>query len=484
MHDRERWACHGVARDSGDGRVVNAEWIGDYESLLASREEIWLGRDDSLVESESPAAVHQLIQRGRIRLTSLAKQVVSLNQSGGSAGPAATLLSTGRLVIVQRRVDRPIPPSRPRMRPEPPRPSPRLDSPTATSWIKFQVVHHVTGAPYSGIRLSVRIPGGHEVALRTNDAGLAGIDEISPGECDIWCPLRDARLARTAEFVGLNAPPPPPMNAGRSKRGVTSEWIAEVEAHRVKTGETLESIARSHGFSWQELAEFNWGTSNPDQINLHLRDDVGCTQKTPDGFNYRFTSEDEPGLVHIPKPWSRRGLATGRTHVIRVRIAAGFRLVLRNDLGLAIPAAEYELTLADESIRTGRLGGGGVSLIHDPPPGPVEVRYIDLDDIEAKSLAATVRKSFDDRQPREIHRLFRYPAETVQRAFKAYDEFFNDYRGGGLRADIEAEWAGDEDAMLLLYTYLAEAGLEDPGAESGSSDPAASSKVDSEARRG
>ncbi len=242
--------------------------------------------------------------------------------------------------------------------------------------------------------------------------------------------------------------------------------IALVEEHRVKTGETLAGLAKSAGLSWQQLAQFNWGTADPDKINEHLRDEVGCTKKTKDGRNYVFDDSDHPGIVFIPKPWEQKGLATDQIHTIRVRKRSRFFVILRNDADLAIPEAEYEATLADGSLHKGRLGLGGVDAIENPPPGTVEIRFPDVDDIEAKSIAATVRKAFDDRNPREIHRMFRYPARTIRRAFAAYDKYFNDYRGKGLRNDIEQEWSSDPDARMFLFGYLNSAQITDSGSES------------------
>ena len=62
--------------------------------------------------------------------------------------------------------------------------------------------------------------------------------------------------------------------------------IVTVERHKVRSGESLDSIAKSAGLTWQDLATFNWGTADPDEINLRLRDDIGCTKKTADGVNY------------------------------------------------------------------------------------------------------------------------------------------------------------------------------------------------------
>ncbi len=95
--------------------------------------------------------------------------------------------------------------------------------------------------------------------------------------------------------------------------------ITVVKVHKVQTGETLESIAKANGLPWQVLAKFNWGTSVPEEIDRHLRDDVGCTKKTKDRKNYIFDSSDDPGLIYIPKPFSVKSLGTRKTHVIRVR---------------------------------------------------------------------------------------------------------------------------------------------------------------------
>lgn len=70
--------------------------------------------------------------------------------------------------------------------------------------------------------------------------------------------------------------------------------------HRVRDGETLESIALQNGLTWQELARHNFGTDIPQEVNQHLRAKVGCTRRTANGQNYIFTSKDEPGIIEIP----------------------------------------------------------------------------------------------------------------------------------------------------------------------------------------
>ena len=103
------------------------------------------------------------------------------------------------------------------------------------------------------------------------------------------------------------------------QEGGQGVWrIALIESHKVKTGESIESLATQAGMTWQQLARFNWDTDVPDKINEHLRDDVGCTKKTPSGYNYVFDDTDDPGIVYIPRPWQADGLMTNLTHVVRV----------------------------------------------------------------------------------------------------------------------------------------------------------------------
>ena len=72
--------------------------------------------------------------------------------------------------------------------------------------------------------------------------------------------------------------------------------------YKVKTGDSIKSIAESVGMTWQELARLNWGTDVPDEINWYLKNFFVCTKKTADGNNYMFTSHDEPGILVLPKP--------------------------------------------------------------------------------------------------------------------------------------------------------------------------------------
>jgi hypothetical protein len=202
----------------------------------------------------------------------------------------------------------------------PPAPPPEpLRQEKKLTWIEIKIMNDQTGQPVNWVRLTVKTPDGNEAYYTTNAAGIIRIDDIEPGTCDVSCDVKGVHLKDTLSFVGTGEP----KGGGNSDldgQPTSTVRIAQIEEHKVKKGETLDGLAKAAGMTWKELANFNWGVQTPNEINEHLRDDVGCTKKTSDGANYVFDDSDDPGLVYIPKPWKQEGLATAKTHVFRVKV--------------------------------------------------------------------------------------------------------------------------------------------------------------------
>jgi hypothetical protein len=70
--------------------------------------------------------------------------------------------------------------------------------------------------------------------------------------------------------------------------------------HRVKNGESWQSLAGQYGFSAEEIIYANFATLVPEEVNWYLRQYVGCTQPTRDGKNWMFSSGARPGIIQIP----------------------------------------------------------------------------------------------------------------------------------------------------------------------------------------
>jgi hypothetical protein len=193
------------------------------------------------------------------------------------------------------------------------------------TYIEIRVIDDVTGDPVEWVRMAVRLPTGDSSYHTTDAKGLIRIDGIEPGSCDIWCDLKNPELTNTPGFIAMGEKKDHgdrPANVERYKRipkKSGTRQIALITPHKVKDGESIDSIARANGWTWKELAKFNFGTDVPNEINKHLVKDVGCWKKTKDGYNYQFTDRDTPGIMYVPKKWEEDGLATGQTHVVRVR---------------------------------------------------------------------------------------------------------------------------------------------------------------------
>jgi hypothetical protein len=233
---------------------------------------------------------------------------------------------------------------------------------------------------------------------------------------------------------------------------------AVFKEHKVRTGETLVSLAAKAGLSGKELTEFNWGTSDPKEINRFLRDVVGCTKKTADGKNYMFDSSDDPGIVLVPKRCEARGLAVNERHTIRVLRRRVLFIRLKDDAGHPIPDTSFKLLFSDDSSREGTLGRAGIAVIKDPPEGPFAVFFPDQADILAKSLAACCRDAVAAADVKEVCRFLQHPPDIIAAAIEAYSDYYDDYGGKGLLEDLYA-CVADDDALAAVEGLMAYAGL-------------------------
>lgn len=216
-------------------------------------------------------------------------------------------------------------------------------------------------------------------SLSTGADGSAEIQRTAAGSHTVTSRFRGMTIDETLVFVAMGeAPSGGAATTGASRR--PPRCIALVEEHRVRSGETLEGLARDLGLTVRELAQFNWGVSSPREIEARLRDEVGCTQRSDDGSRYVFDDSDEPGILYLPQTWDEAGLAHGERHTVRVRRIERRlpELRLRYRIDVDAPAAKDDtLTLTTEDgswkheIRVADVAESEpdqVELVFPPPP--------------------------------------------------------------------------------------------------------------------
>ncbi len=268
---------------------------------------------------DAASQLRPLVNDIEFHMTPRADVLVSPAPVGGRPSYVATLIAEGRLTLLESRVPVKVRGGVAPIKPpddEPDEPPP--PGPTQTSWIKLRVVDDATGEPVAGVALQVKLPSGQERKFSTRPDGMIDIQDIDPGTVDVWSDTTGATVEDACDFVVAGEAPSGTPATDRTEKARGARLI-EIDEHRVATGETTESVAAANNLTWQELAQFNWQTQDPEELAEHQREDLGCTRRAASGIGCEFDSGDNPGVLFVPKKWEQRGLATEQTHTFRAR---------------------------------------------------------------------------------------------------------------------------------------------------------------------
>ncbi|SEA13881.1 hypothetical protein [Rubrimonas cliftonensis] len=217
-----------------------------------------------------------------------------------------------------------------------PTPAEEPVQPCPLSWIKFQFLAKEGDLPLAGVEAVVMDPNGAERRATSDAQGVIEIRPAAPGAWAIYTPIEGRTISDTFHLtssaeagapVTASQTPEPEPRPGQTPaedpnqtRAEAMPWapraFAEITKHKVQDGDDLVGLAEQVGLTWDELAFFNFGVKEPEQINRQLRDLVGCTNADANG-NYWFTGEDDPGMMFLPWPFGADGLATETVHIFR-----------------------------------------------------------------------------------------------------------------------------------------------------------------------
>jgi hypothetical protein len=195
--------------------------------------------------------------------------------------------------------------------------------------LMLQIVDDVTEEPIPELELKLTLPDGSSKKATTDDDGKIELSDLTPGRVKVASSIEGATLKETLAFVKAGILPAlqPAGQKRRRKKTVSGKYIAKLVSHKVSDGETLESIAESYGLTADAIAKFNWGTTDPEKIQSHLLIDVGCTKKDDSG-KFVLSSEDDPGVIYIPRPLEMDWVALEQRHIWRVKKLPDPRLYL------------------------------------------------------------------------------------------------------------------------------------------------------------
>ncbi len=344
----------------------------------------------------------------------------------------------------------------------------------ANGWIKIRIVDDETNRPAMGIGLDIKFPDGYESHYPVGVTGNIEVRAIASGRCDISCNFSDVYIEDCFKFVkvGENSAEQKGVQRQDQRAADTQDdykaqkgsHLLDIEEHKVKDGETLESLAKQNDLTWQQLAYFNYGTKDLAKVNLFVANMVGSSKMTEDGKTYVFQSSDDPGIVYIPKRWSLANLDTDSIHTIRVkkvRTRKDITLELKTSEGLEIPEAEYSVVFADGSEKNGLLDKKGFATVSPSIPGPFSVTYPNHDDIRAKSMAAAMSKELQEKNLEKVIGLLTQPKDSLKDMSTMYTKYFNTLSGNGLVEDID-NLASGKDQQIIVDHLLVRAELKAP----------------------
>jgi LysM repeat protein len=201
---------------------------------------------------------------------------------------------------------------------------PPLASTPEPSWFELEVVWDDTGQPVSGLSLEIQPRDGDGASRRTCTTDSDGRVRVktAPTSSDVYSSLKSFSASQCAAFAGAgdrSGAPPGQADGVLPAQRPCPKTIVLVESRKVRTGETLASIADELGLTSEDLALFNFGTKDPEEVNEHLKISVGCTRTGPDGKSYVFDDHDSPGQILVPRQWRMNALAPERPHVLRIK---------------------------------------------------------------------------------------------------------------------------------------------------------------------
>ncbi|WP_300672773.1 type VI secretion system tube protein TssD [Desulfoluna sp.] len=329
-------------------------------------------------------------------------------------------------------------------------------------------VNHDTMEVVSGVKAQIACPDGSSQHVLSSQNGCFSMQAVDKGHYSLSgfnARPPSAWLGNSYSLVKINQPNAsdfgkinPSRRKGKQARHHSAfKHLCKIKEHQVTKGELFSGVAKSHGFSFEELAFFNWGTKQRQKIPEQLKLRFECGELSPAGDEYFLNK----GTIYIPESVEKSGLSVNVQHVAFLK-QPGQRDVKAKVLTSThdpIPNVEATLTLGDESTVTAISDEDGVALfagISSDLAGYIS--YEDEGDLIAKSLAANIQAAIQGGDMESLLSLMQSAVDfkTVGAAYKANykGELSEDIRGAfdsGVQKDVVD--------FLLVKTGLADDGM-------------------------
>jgi hypothetical protein len=163
--------------------------------------------------------------------------------------------------------------------------------------VELRVVWDDSGEPVQNLPIVI-----DNNVVCTDSSGIVRIDRARARSCKAQCNLDGVALEECVLFAGTGEKTSTYNRTEDEKQGdrtrtAKPKAIVLCETRKVKSSETIESVAKEAGLAPENLSYFNWKTREYKGL-----DDA-----------------EDAGIIYLPMQWSMKGLDTKQKHVIRVR---------------------------------------------------------------------------------------------------------------------------------------------------------------------
>ena len=184
------------------------------------------------------------------------------------------------------------------------------------SFLSVRLVADASDESISGVKLIAEFPNRSKKEATTDRGGRIDIDFDGYGPATLTSSIKGAKLNDTLVYVRTAATPSPnAKDLGDAE--LNGKAIASIAEYRVRTGDTLDLIAKGYGITKDDLTLFNFGTTDADEVDRRLFFEVGCKRNAATK-RVEMSADSKPGIVYIPKPLRLPGMSLNKLHIVRL----------------------------------------------------------------------------------------------------------------------------------------------------------------------
>ena len=193
------------------------------------------------------------------------------------------------------------------------------------SFFSVRLVADASDESISGVKLIAEFPNGSKKEATTDRGGRIDIDFDGYGPATLTSSIKGAKRDEALVYVRTAATPS--HNAkDLGDADLNGKPLVSILEYRVRTGNTFDGIAKGYGMTNDDLALFNFGTTDADEVDKRLCSEVGA-RRNPTTKRVELSSDSKPGIIYVPKPLRLLGMSLDRLHIVRISKATGRRVL-------------------------------------------------------------------------------------------------------------------------------------------------------------